>query len=100
MRKDYQGECTPEEIAKITEENKKQYTKVTAVLWSLTTVVWTVLFVLDCLNDAAILQFILHGFCMVANGVVAVVHILRARRIKREETARDTETDPLDSATK
>ncbi len=96
--KPVERERTPEEIEKMTEENKKQYSKVAAVLWSLCTVAWAVLFVLDCVHDAAILQFVLHGFCMVCNGATAVIHIIRCRRMKREDTTPTQDT--LDSEDK
>lgn len=81
--------------SKLTPKVQKNLTLALVVLWTLCTVAWIVAIVLDIIHDAAILQFVLHGFCAVGAVACAVLNFRRWRRMPdgddSTEEALDTE---------
>ena len=91
-------ERTPEELAALQEENKRQYSLVAAIIWTVCSVAWLVTLVLDFANDGAILQIVLHLICAALTATSAVLHFLRWREMKRTPAA--PAEDTLDSEDK
>lgn len=89
---------TQEEIDALTENNRRQYSLVAAIIWAVCSVIWAVTLVLDILNDAATLQLVLHGVCIVFTIAAAVMNFLRWR--KMTATPATPAEDTLDSDNK
>lgn len=91
-------ERTPEEVAALQEESKRQFTLVSLIAWIVCTAAGILLLVLDFIHDAAFLQILLHAGSVVLTTLLAVMHILRWRELKRAPAA--LEEDTLDSEDK
>lgn len=89
---------TQEEIDALTENNRRQYTLVAAIIWVFCSVAWLVTLVLDVIHDAATLQLVLHGVCTVLTAVAAVLNFRRWRRMTATPTT--SAEDALDSNNK
>ncbi len=76
-------ERTPEELAALQQENKRQYSLVAAIVWTVCSVAWVVMLVLDFANDGAILQIVLHFICAALTATSAVLHFLNRRKLKQ-----------------
>ncbi len=91
-------ERSPEELAALQQENKRQYSLVAAIIWTLCSVAWVVTLCLDFTNDGAILQIVLHFICAALTATSAVLHFLNWRKMKQPSAAPDDDT--LDSEDK
>ena len=75
-------ELTPEQRKALNENNKRQYSLVAAIVWTVCSAIWGVVLVLDFTNDAADLQIVLHVICEVLNATSAVLHFCNWRKMK------------------
>ena len=90
-------ERTPEEIAAMTEVNRRQYTLVSSIVWSMCTVIWGVLLVLDMIHGAATLQLALHILCTILTAMAAVMNFIRWRKATAPaESAEPSEESVVD----
>ena len=90
-------ELTPEEKQQLTENNKRQYSIVVAVIWTLCSVVWAVTLYIDFANHNSVLTIVLHGLCAVLTATSAVLHFVRWRKMKAAEAAETVETAAEDT---
>jgi predicted metal-binding membrane protein len=75
-------ELTPEERAQLEKDNKRQYSIVAAVIWTLCSVAWAVTLYIDFANHNPVLTIALHGLCAVLTATSAVLHFVRWRKMK------------------
>ena len=80
-------ELTPEQREALNESNKRQYSLVAAIVWTVCSAAWLVTLVMDFTNDAATLQIVMHVICAVLTATSAVLHFLRWREMKKTPSA-------------
>lgn len=86
-------ELTPEERAALEKNNKRQYSIVAAVIWTLCSVAWAVTLYIDIANHNPILTTALHGLCAVLTAASAVLHFVRWRKMKAADAADDVSAE-------
>ena len=91
-------ERTPEELAALQAENKRQFTLVSLIAWVVCTAAGILLLVLDFVHDASWLQILLHVGSVALTALLTVLHFLRWREMKRTPAA--PAEDTLDSEDK
>lgn len=90
-------ELTPEERAQLEKNNKRQYSIVAAVIWTLCAVAWAVTLYIDVANHNPVLTIVLHGLCALLTGTASVMHFVRWRKMKAAEAAETVETAAEDT---
>ncbi len=64
------------------EKNKRPYSVVVAVIWSLCSAAWIVALCLDFIHHNSVVSIVLHAICAVLAGICAVLNFAGWRRMK------------------
>ena len=86
-------EMTEEERERLMKNNKRQYSLVAAIIWTLTSVVWIVVLCLNVAHKDPMVTVGLNIFCAVVTAACAVRHFIDWRKMKADTEAEST--DPV-----